>query len=54
MFIGITTFTISLVGVIIGSIFGRRFKLKAELIGGIILVLIGLKILIEHHGIVSF
>lgn len=46
-----TTFTISLIGVKIGNIFGTRYKSKAELAGGIILVLIGCKILLEHLGI---
>ena len=50
-FIGVTTFTISLIGVKIGNIFGTRYKSKAELAGGIILVLIGCKILLEHLGI---
>jgi putative Mn2+ efflux pump MntP len=45
---GITTFCISIAGVKIGNRFGIRFKSKAELSGGIILVLLGLKILIEH------
>ena len=47
-FIGITTFTFSAFGVKIGSIFGMKWKNKAELMGGLILVLMGLKILIEH------
>ena len=46
--IGLTTFIFSAVGVKIGSTFGTRYKSKAELAGGIILLLIGLKILIEH------
>ena len=46
--IGITTLVISMAGVKIGSVFGIRFKAKAELAGGIILILIGLKILLEH------
>lgn len=46
--IGCTTFIIAFVGVIIGNKFGSKFEKKAELAGGIILVLIGLKILIEH------
>ena len=52
-FIGITTLVLSLLGVKIGNVFGTRFKSKAELAGGIILVLIGLKILFEHLGIVN-
>ena len=46
--IGITTFIISMIGVKIGNGFGTRFKSQAELAGGIILVLIGFKILLEH------
>lgn len=52
--IGITTFVLSIIGVMIGNRFGMRFKSKAELAGGIILVLIGLKILLEHLGILVF
>lgn len=47
MFIGVVTFVCSAVGVKIGSIFGLKYKSKAELCGGIILILIGLKILLE-------
>lgn len=46
--IGITTLIFSIFGVRVGSIFGVRYKSKAELAGGVILILIGLKILIEH------
>jgi len=46
--IGFITFFISMFGVKIGSIFGAKFKSKAEFFGGAVLVLIGLKILIEH------
>jgi putative Mn2+ efflux pump MntP len=46
--IGFTTFLISCGGVIIGKTFGARFKAKAEFIGGLILVAMGVKILIEH------
>ena len=49
-FIGVTTFALSMLGVKIGNVFGTRFKSKAELAGGVILVLIGLKILLEHLG----
>jgi len=48
LFIGITTFTISVVGVKIGNLFGTKYKSKAELAGGIVLILIGIKILLEH------
>lgn len=50
--IGIITFVISLLGVNIGNKFGDKFQNKAELSGGIILILIGLKILLEHLGII--
>lgn len=54
LIIGIITFIISMIGVIIGNIFGDKFKNKAELFGGIILILIGLKILLENLGILNF
>ena len=50
-FIGVTTFTLSAIGVKIGNVFGTRYKSKAELAGGVILILLGLKILLEHLGI---
>jgi len=50
--IGLTTFCISICGVKIGNIFGVKFKSKAELLGGIVLVALGLKILLEHLGII--
>ena len=52
-FIGCTTFICSAVGVKIGSIFGIRFKSKAELAGGVILILLGIKILLEHLNILA-
>lgn len=52
--IGVITFVLSAVGVFIGHKFGAKFKSKAELAGGIILILIGLKILLEHLGVISF
>ena len=51
IFIGTITFLISLIGVKIGNKFGDKFQNKAELLGGITLILIGLKILLEHLGI---
>lgn len=51
--IGVTTFLLSFAGIYIGNAFGARYKSKAELAGGIILVLIGVKILLEHLGILS-
>lgn len=52
--IGIATFIISLAGVYIGNIFGSKYEKKAELAGGAVLIIIGLKILLEHLGILSF
>lgn len=51
-FIGIVTFVCSAIGIKIGSIFGTRYKSKAEFFGGAVLILIGLKILLEGLGIV--
>lgn len=49
--IGCTTFAISVVGVFVGNLFGARYKNRAEFVGGAILILIGLKILLEHFGV---
>lgn len=49
--IGCTTFVLSLVGVAVGNYFGARYKKRAELTGGLILVALGVKILLEHLGI---
>ena len=49
--IGCTTFALSLAGVAVGNFFGARYKKRAELTGGVILILLGLKILLEHLGI---
>ena len=46
--IGVITFVLSAIGVKIGNIFGAKFKSKAEILGGVVLILLGLKILIEH------
>ena len=48
LFIGVVTFIISSLGVKIGNVFGVRYKSKAEVTGGVILIILGLKILIEH------
>ncbi|MDO5402899.1 MAG: manganese efflux pump MntP family protein [Eubacteriales bacterium] len=53
-FIGVVTFTLSAIGIKIGNIFGTRYKSKAELAGGIILILIGLKVLLEHLNLLPF
>ena len=52
--IGVTTFLLSALGICIGHAFGARFKSGAERAGGVILILIGLKILLEHLGILPF
>ena len=52
--IGIITFLISAAGVLLGKTVGCKFKSKAELLGGIILIFLGLKILLEHLGIINF
>ena len=51
LIIGIITLVTSAIGVIIGKIFGDLFSGKAETVGGVILILIGVKILLEHLGI---
>lgn len=50
-FIGVTTFLLSVGGAKIGNVFGAKYKSKAELAGGLILILMGIKILLEHLGI---
>ena len=52
--IGLCTFIISTIGVKIGNVFGARFKSKAEFLGGAVLILMGLKILLEHLGVIHF
>lgn len=52
-FIGVITFILSAVGIKIGNISGTRYRAKAELAGGIILILIGLKVLFEHLGFLA-
>jgi len=53
LLIGLITFGLSFVGVVIGHRFGNKFQNKAEIAGGIVLILIGLKILLEHLGILA-
>ena len=53
-FIGVITFSLSAVGVYIGHLFGAKFKSKAELAGGIVLILMGLRILLEHLGVLDW
>lgn len=52
--IGITTFVISIIGVYVGNFFGSKYKKRAEIVGGVILILLGVKILLEHLGILAF
>lgn len=54
LIIGAVTFVISAAGVKAGNIFGTKYKNKAEFAGGLILILLGIKILLEHFGIISF
>ena len=52
--IGAATFLLSALGLKVGNVFGLRYKARAELAGGVILILMGLKILLEHLGILAF
>lgn len=53
-FIGVITFSLSVAGVKIGNVFGLRYKSKAEITGGVILILMGAKILLEHLGLLNW
>lgn len=53
-FIGVTTLLLSMLGVKLGHVFGEKYKSKAEIAGGIILILMGVKILLEHLGVINF
>ena len=53
LFIGVVTFTLSAVGVKVGSVFGMKYKSKAEIFGGTVLIIIGLKILLQGLGIIG-
>ena len=53
LLIGVITFLLSGVGVKVGNVFGSRFEKKAQLLGGVILILLGTKILLEHLGILA-
>ena len=52
--IGVTTCVLSAIGVKVGSVFGNKFEKKAQVAGGAILILIGIKILLEHLGVLNF
>lgn len=51
--IGVTTFLLSALGVRLGNVFGNRYEQRAQIAGGVILILLGLKILLEHSGILA-
>ena len=51
--IGATTFVLSIIGLTVGNLFGAKYKSRAEILGGIVLMVMGLKILAEHLGIFS-
>ena len=51
--IGSVTFAMSALGVKVGNVFGSRFEKKAQFVGGVILILLGLKILLEHLGVLA-
>lgn len=53
-FIGVITFCLSVAGVKIGNVFGLKYKTKAEITGGVILILMGIKILLEHLGFLDW
>lgn len=52
-FIGVITFALSVAGVYVGHLFGARFKSRAEFLGGLVLILMGTKILLEHLGVLA-
>ena len=51
--IGATTFVLSIIGLTVGNLFGAKYKSRAEILGGIVLIVMGIKILAEHLGIFS-
>ena len=53
LLIGATTFVLSAIGVKVGNVFGSRYEKKAEVVGGVILILLGVKILLEHLGVIG-
>ena len=52
LLIGVTTFVLSVIGVRVGNVFGSRYEKRAETVGGVILILLGVKILLEHLGVI--
>lgn len=53
LIIGVTTFMLSVIGVKVGNVFGAKYKNRAEIAGGVILILLGVKILLEHFGVIA-
>ena len=53
LFIGVITFLLSALGVRLGAVFGQRYRTAAQILGGVILILMGVKILLEHLGILG-
>jgi manganese efflux pump family protein len=53
-FIGVVTFLLSMLGVKVGNLFGVKYKSRAELAGGVVLIVLGTKILLEHLGVINF
>ena len=51
--IGVITFALSFVGVAVGHFFGARYERPASVVGGVVLILIGLKVLLEHLGVLA-
>ena len=51
LLVGVTTFVLSVIGVRVGNVFGSRYEKRAETVGGVILILLGVKILLEHLGV---
>lgn len=54
LLIGCVTFLLSMLGVKAGSLFGKKYQKRAEIAGGVILILLGIKILLEHLGVITF
>ncbi len=52
-FIGVITFLLSALGVRLGSVLGRRYRTASQILGGVILILMGVKILLEHLGVLG-
>ncbi len=53
LFIGCITFVLSMIGVKVGSVFGVRYRARTEVLGGVVLIFLGFKILLEHLGVIG-